>query len=410
MQEVNLSKVNQAYINNTVNKTADNQTQVQQAEPKKDGNKKMKLALIGLGVIGAAAIGVGVAIKTGKIKLPNKTSPSNADDLKNGLEEIKDKITTKFSDLKGNAVDVTFPDKNGIAKTKDGLFSGTLEKAIKKEDGTTQNILVSYIDGKPTETKIDGVTRKTFNYLSDNTTNTLIYDDKGAFKKQIRLFSSKDNANKIDRVYTKTKNDYGKYLDFEAGKIKAKTILGSGGVDFSEVYDSEGNVIKTIRKSKYNNNSGMVDMIIPTKDGQKILTGGLDSITDKADDFRICEPESVHYLDKDGKLIKDLSVSNGGNTKKIYRLIDADNNELSMALERRSPIDKKPSIRIDEFKNNGNNNNSIVFSRGQIKQEIENGQKADFIQKIKNFISELGQEGIKLNIPEEEIQAVIDKI
>ena len=404
MQEVNLSKANQAYINNAVNKASDSEVQVQQTEPKKDGNKKMKLALIGLGVVGAAAIGVGVAIKTGKIKLPNKTnSPANADDLKKGAEEIKDTITTKFSDLDKNIVDVTFPDKNGIAKTKDGLFSGTLEKAIKKEDGTTQNILVNYVNGKPTETKIDGVIRKTFEYNTDGTRTTKLFDKEGNFGKEIKLFFSKDNPNKVDRVFTKTKDDFGKYLEFENEKLKAKTSLSETNIGLSEIYDSEGNVVKTIKGNKCD---GTIDIITPTEDGQKIVTGNPEGTRyDRAVDYKIHEPLKIRYLDKDGKQIKYISIDP---IKGEYYQSGVNGNDLSMVIRSR---DDKLVTSFNEFTEGNSIAKGVRIRDGVITNyDIDKEQKANFVEKFKAFISQLKEEGVKFNMSDEEIQAAIDKI
>ncbi len=80
--------------------------------------------IIGLAALGAAAIGLGVAYKTGKLKLPSfkKGAEEMADTTKKGTEEIKEEVDDAFDLLKSkfakNKEELVIP-KGGYDMTKE---------------------------------------------------------------------------------------------------------------------------------------------------------------------------------------------------------------------------------------------------------------------------------------------------
>ena len=84
-------------VNLTNNQQEEIKPEKKKIEPKKNGNKKLALALGGLAAIGAATVGIAYGIKTGKIKGLNKIAKQAeniADDVATAAKSVADDVAT----------------------------------------------------------------------------------------------------------------------------------------------------------------------------------------------------------------------------------------------------------------------------------------------------------------------------
>ena len=123
MESINLSQVNQLYVENNKNNVSKPQIPAEPPKQENEDNGKLKNVLIALGVIGAAGVGILLALK-------NKKKPEipQSDDVQKAFKELTD---IDFGKIKG--------ENRGIAYLKDGTkFTGELK---------VKNGILEYKDG-----------------------------------------------------------------------------------------------------------------------------------------------------------------------------------------------------------------------------------------------------------------------
>lgn len=212
-------------------------------------DNKLKLALIGLGVLALGAVGTAIYVKTKK-KLPT----AEAFDLKNVSEKTTDiqKGIKKFLNSAGESVDNVKLQK-GKAVLDDGSgFSGVL----KTVNGKGQDIAVKYQDGFMTESTINGKLFKKFenlqsrpnvagankvNYSRSQGVAIKTFGENGNLKKEVSHLYDKNG--KISRVF-----DGENATDFLDGKVVGKAKFSIDGLETAEIFDKNGNVIRTVER------------------------------------------------------------------------------------------------------------------------------------------------------------------
>ncbi|MBQ3102454.1 hypothetical protein IJC60_05575 [bacterium] len=382
--------------------------------------KKSKTPLYtALALLGATAVGIGIGIKTGKIKslFGKKGAQEVVQNAQETASEVKDSIVTKFLNKEGKEVQVAFPDKNGIAKVGDDLFNGKLEKVITK-GGEEKKILVEYVDGKPRETFINDVLRKKIRHLDDNSKAIEIYDENGSILKSSNLYFDSKNG-KLSRIFNKNESvssvDWGKATDFANGKVQAKTEFGPYGLLKAEIFDDDGNIVKTIQASKQNSTGGFWDIITKDDSGSKIVTarGRLENpLQTRAVDLKHSSPTNIYYTkDRTNLAITELASGHAYDFRGKY------GGQITMAIDPKSMTTKnggsKPAsvLTFDEW---GADNikplNTVSFVNGNIENSSITGIKPAFVDQINKMLEMLQKEGIQLDMPLDEIQKAVKKI
>ena len=154
----------------------------------KDGNSKLKKALIGLGIAGVATLGILVAAKSGKL---NRVS----------LKEVKfDKGIATLKGVDGKKLTGTITDtlKNG-SKVKMCYIDGVLQSSkVVKQDGTklAKNFIYN-TKGKLSKVINNG---KATIFKYDKAGKLVRLKEKGLFKKRLNAHFSYDEAGKLTEM------------------------------------------------------------------------------------------------------------------------------------------------------------------------------------------------------------------
>ena len=228
----------------TIEKQRTQQTtnNVVQKTEAKDNKKKIMLALAGLAVAGIAAIGIGVITKnhkkTAQVGQEILNGVSGANNTGN-ISEVTQNLSAKLSDIKFNA---------GIATKNGENYTGVIEDTLKNG----KKIRLEYENGVIKKSLIDDKISKiyssdTIQFNNMPSTSREVIKTNGDERIVTRIIKN-ENGETV-RVARLTKEDGWTYLDFKDKKVIAKTINASDNFT-SEIYDENGEVIKTIKYNK----------------------------------------------------------------------------------------------------------------------------------------------------------------
>ena len=224
---------------------------------------------------------------------------------------------------------------------------------------------------------------------------------------------------KLSRIFCKSENgcasDWGKATDFLNGKVQAKTEFGPYGLLKAEIFDADGNVVKTIQASKQNSTGGFWDIITKDDSGSKIVTarGSLENHRQtRAVDLKHSSPTNIYYT-KDGTNLATTELASGH----TYDFRGKYGGQITMAIDPKSMTTKnggsKPAsvLTFDEW---GADNikplNTVSFVNGNIENSSITGIKPAFVDQINKMLEMLQKEGIQLDMPLDEIQKAVKKI
>ena len=241
MESINLSQVNQLYVENNKNNVSKPQIPAEPPKQENEDNGKLKNALIALGVIGAAGVGILLAVK-------NKKKPEipQSDDVQKAFKELTD---IDFGKIKGENRGIAYLKdgtkftgelkvKNGILEYKDGvLLKSTMQNngqttvreyvngAISKRNGDVVDITTVQKQVKDSRAKFETL-KNSFDEMDVNTyldeVDKLGYvsnRDKLEILQQVKDklelsdFEKRINAMKFENPKTKDGLDFNKKLD-----------------------------------------------------------------------------------------------------------------------------------------------------------------------------------------------------
>ena len=249
MDSINLSQVNQSYIEKNRNNASVPQTSVVPQKQEAHGNEKLKKALIALGVIGAAGVAILLATRNkkkpeipqaedvqkafkeltdidfGKIKGENRgiaylkdgTKFTGELKVKNGILEYKDGILLK-STLQNNGNTTVREYVNGVISKKNGdvVDITTVQKAVKDSRAKFETLKNSF-DEMDVNTYLDEVDK--LGYVSNRDKLEILQQVKD--KLELSDFEKRVNAMKIETPKTNDGLEFNKKLDdFIAEKQK----------------------------------------------------------------------------------------------------------------------------------------------------------------------------------------------
>ena len=218
-----ISSVNGVKNSLNVTKQENNEINSANIEPKKDGNKKIAMALAALAATAAAGVGVAVAAKKGKINLPKlENSVKNAaDDIGKVVKDTTDDAAKAAKDV---ADDVSEPfckqidDEIVILKNKLEKCTDPLDRALIQRD--IYNLRISKYMNIPS--RVNGTMSSSDRKILENHIERLEKQAKDIVHDA--FFQTHSPSKKLDRLKDHILEDI--FNSYESGSINKTKFKG----------------------------------------------------------------------------------------------------------------------------------------------------------------------------------------